>query len=65
MKEILEKVKKTIELLGAPVSAIALVWGKDISFYTTATVSVLIAIISYVEVFFKEEKKKTTSKKKK
>lgn len=50
-KNFLEKIKKTIEIIGAPVSATALIWGKDISFYVSATVTFLLSLITYVETF--------------
>lgn len=54
-KKILEMIKKTIEIIGAPISAIALIWGKDISFYVSATTTFLLSLITYIEVFVKEK----------
>lgn len=53
-KKLLEKIKKTIEIMGAPISAIALIWGKDISFYVSATVTFLLSLIAYIETFTKK-----------
>jgi hypothetical protein len=53
--DILEKVKKTISILTAPVIALVALWkGKDISLYIGATAALLISIIDYVELFIKK-----------
>lgn len=48
---IVENIKKTIELLSVPVSSVCALWGFDIATYVAATATVLIAVLSYIEVF--------------
>ena len=48
---IIENIKKSIELLTVPVSSVCVLWGFDIATYVAATASVLIAVLSYIEVF--------------
>lgn len=54
---IIENIKKTIELLSVPVSSVCAIWGFDVATYTAATATVLIAILSYIEIFIKKETK--------
>jgi hypothetical protein len=49
---ILEKVKKTVSILTAPITALILLWlGKDESLITGATAGLIISIIDYAELF--------------
>lgn len=53
-KEIIEKIKQSIEVAIVPVSAICGIWGLDIATYVAATGSLLISILTYVELFIKD-----------
>lgn len=53
---IIENIKKTIELLSVPVASVCAIWGFDIATYVAATATVLIAILSYVEIFLDKPK---------
>ncbi|GHV60750.1 hypothetical protein FACS1894195_0040 [Bacteroidia bacterium] len=50
----LEKVKTSIEIAGAPATAIAAVWGYDIAGYVAATATFAISLITYIEYFLKK-----------
>jgi hypothetical protein len=51
----LERLKKTVSILTAPITALILLWyGKDESIITGATAGIIISIIDYVELFIKK-----------
>lgn len=45
----IEKIKKTIETLSAPIVAVAAIWGLDIAAIVAATVTFLISGLTYAE----------------
>lgn len=53
-KEIIDKVKQTIELLIAPATGIAAVWGIDIAAYVAGGASIVISVLEYAKLFIKE-----------
>lgn len=54
---IIENIKKSIELLSVPVASVCAIWGFDIATYVAATATVIIAVLSYIQIFLKKEDK--------
>ena len=54
-KEIIDKVKQTIELLIAPATGIAAVWGIDIAAYVAGGASIVISVLEYAKLFIKDK----------
>ncbi|MDR0423790.1 MAG: hypothetical protein LBH46_04370 [Rickettsiales bacterium] len=55
---ILEKTKQSVELLTTPVIGLVAIWkGFDATLYIGATASLLISIISYIELFISPKKR--------
>lgn len=55
-KEIIEKIKQTIELLVAPIIGVAAIWGGvDVTAYVAGGASVLISVLEYAKLFIKDE----------
>lgn len=57
-KEIISKIKKTIEVLATPVVAVCAIWGIDVSAIVAATSVFLISALTYAEFWidYKESK---------
>ena len=54
----IEKIKKTIEVLSAPIVAVAAIWGVDIAGVVAATVAFLISALTYAEFWIEYIKAK-------
>lgn len=52
-KEIIEKVKKTVELVAPVVAGVASVWGVDIAVYVAGAAGLIVSALSYAELFIK------------
>lgn len=52
-KEIIDKTIETVEYLIVPVSAVAAIWGFDISVYVAAVAGAIIGVLKCVEEFIK------------
>jgi spore maturation protein SpmA len=58
-RELIEKIKKTVEIIIVPLGAILLIWlGTDYTAYIIATAGVIESILSYIELFLKAKVKK-------
>lgn len=53
--KVLDNIKKSVELLAVPVASVCAVWGFDIATYAAATATVIIAVLSYVQIFLPKE----------
>jgi len=54
----IEKIKKTLEMVAAPITAIASVWGLDVSAIVAATAAFLVSAVTYVEFWVNRKKGK-------
>lgn len=54
-KEIISKVKQTIEVVVAPVIAVVAIWGGvDVTAYVAGAAGLIISALEYAEMFIKE-----------
>lgn len=53
-KDTIDKIKRTLEYILAPLCGVFLIWGLDYTVYITAGIGVLISILSFIELFIKE-----------
>lgn len=53
-KDTITKIIERLELSIAPLSALLLTWGLDVSVYVAAGVSMIISILAFVKLFIKD-----------
>lgn len=53
-KDTITKIIERLELSIAPLSALLLAWGLDVSVYVAAGISMIISILAFVKLFIKD-----------
>mgnify|MGYP004446132655 CR=1 FL=1 len=54
MRDILDKIEKTVALIATPLAGVLMVWtGVDYAIYTEATAGLVISVCEYIKLFDK------------